>query len=195
MVNKLADHHECPIDIWIYKFIDTHLHVYKDLGLTPNMVTTLGFLFGLLTAYQILKGNFLIAAVLWIISYYFDNVDGKLARKYNMITKFGDLYDHVCDVLKYSIVLLALIKSNTRKTTPKQWIYLGIIKILLFISFIHMGYQEIIYDKKEESRWLAMCTKLVSYDSNPEKTIQYTRYLGCGTSILSIAMLIIIWRK
>ena len=195
MVNKLADHHECPFDVWLYKIIDTHLHIYYELGITPNMVTTLGFLVGLLSAYQIIRGHFLTASLLWIFSYYFDNVDGKLARKYNQITKFGDLYDHICDVVKYAIVLLALVKSNKRKTTPKQWIYLGVIKLLLFISFIHMGYQEIIYDKKEESGWLSILTKLVSSDPNPERTIQYTRYLGCGTSILGIALLIIIWRK
>ncbi len=195
MVNKLEEQYECPFDKYLCKFIDGHLHVYYKLGLTPNMITTIGLLFGIFTAYQILKGNYLMAAILWIFSYYFDCVDGKLARKYNMITKFGDLYDHICDVIRYTIVLFALIKSNRKKTTTKQWSYLSIIIVLLLLSFVHMGYQERIYNKPHESGWLNMCSMLVSRDTNPTQTIQFTKYFGCGNIILGIAILIIFWRK
>ena len=195
MVNKLADHHECPFDIHLFKFIDGHLHIYRSLGLTPNMVTTLGLLFGLLAAYQILKGQFILAALLWLVSYYFDCVDGKLARKYNMVTKFGDYYDHICDTIKYAAILGALIKSNKKKTSTRQWTYLGIIILLILVSFVHMGYQETLYNKKEESSWLNVCTVISSRDPNPTRTIDYTKYFGCGTSIIGIALLIIIWRK
>jgi phosphatidylglycerophosphate synthase len=195
MVNKLADHHECPLDKYLFRFIDNHLHIYHKLGITPNMVTTIGFIFGLFAAYQVLQGHILLAIVLWILSYYFDCVDGKLARKYNQITKFGDYYDHVCDFIKYSALLLALIYSNRKKTSSKQWSYLGIILVLLLLSFIHMGYQETIYNKKHESGWLNMCTLISSYDPHPEKTIQYTKYFGCGNIIIGFALLIIFWRK
>ena len=48
MVNKLPSEQECPVDNLIMPFIDTHLGAYKALGLTPNMVTTLGLICGLL---------------------------------------------------------------------------------------------------------------------------------------------------
>jgi phosphatidylglycerophosphate synthase len=196
MVNKLPEENECPFDSLLCKFIDGHLHLYYEAGLTPNMVTTFGIVIGLLAAYQISQRQFVLGALLWILSYYFDCIDGKLARKYNMVTNFGDLYDHICDIIKYIAVGYALYKSNKRKNmSSKQWIYFSIVIILLLVSFIHMGYQEIIYDKKEESGWLNVVAKIVSNDPNPERTINYTKYFGCGTQTLGIALIIILWSK
>ena len=193
MVNKLPDKYECPVDLYLLKFINTHLHVYYELGLTPNIITTFSIIFGFLSAYQILKNNFLIAAVFMLVAYYFDCVDGKLARKYNMITKFGDVYDHVGDVLKVLVIMYALF-SITKKISKRQFIYIGIIVVLGFLQVIHFGYQETIY-KKEESGCLSIWKTLVIFDKTPEKSICYTKYFGCGTWILCFALLIIFWRK
>jgi phosphatidylglycerophosphate synthase len=195
MVNKLEDHHECPLDIYLFKFIDQHLHLYYKLGLTPNMVTSLALFFGLFAAYQIIQGNYIIAAVSWIISYYLDCVDGKLARKYNMITKFGDYYDHFCDLTKYIVVFIALFYSKSKRTTDRQWFLFFIVLLLAFMSCVHLGYQECLYNKKEESSFLNIYRAIVSFDSKPEKTIQYTRHFGCATWILCVALLIIFWHK
>ena len=195
MVNKLSDEYECPIDVLIYSFINKHLHIYYNLGLTPNIVTTFSILFGLLSAQQILAGHFEIAALLVLIAYYLDCVDGKFARKYNMVTELGDLYDHAGDLLKIIAILSALFLSNTNKTTNKQWIYIIVFTILAIVQCVHLGYQECIYNKKEESIILSIWRKIVESDKNPEKTIHYTKYFGCGTWYLCFALLIIIWRK
>jgi phosphatidylglycerophosphate synthase len=195
MVNKLFDKYECPIDIHLYKFIDTHLHHYYNLGFTPNMVTTFSIIFGFFAAHQILNGNFEISAILMLIAYYLDCVDGKLARKYNMITKFGDLYDHLGDMLKYTVIICALFESNKRKTTNKQRVYMLIIFILILVQCLHFGYQESLYDKKHESPFLNICRQMVAFDNTPEITINYTRYFGCGTFTLCFALLIIFWSK
>jgi phosphatidylglycerophosphate synthase len=193
MVNKLSDKYECPFDIYLLKFIDTHLHIYHELGLTPNIITTFSIKLGLLSAYQIIKNRFNTAALLMLCSYYFDCVDGKLARKYNMVTKFGDMYDHIGDLLKVFAIMYALFYT-TKKLNSKQFIYIGIILILALLQFIHLGYQETIYIN-EESGFLNMCKNLVFFDKTPEKSISYTRYFGCGTWMLCFALLIIFWRK
>ena len=195
MVNKLEDHYECPSDKYILLFIDTHLDIYYKLGFTPNMITTLSILIGLLSGYEIFQGNYNAAAILWLISYYFDCVDGKLARQYDMVSKFGDLYDHIGDAFKYMVVLYALFYSTKKKTTNKQWLYILIILILMVLSIVHMGYQEKIYDKKEESSYLNVCKIFTSLDNNPRRTIQYTKQFGCGTWNLCFALVIIFWRK
>ena len=159
------------------------------------MVTTFSFFFGLLAAQQILKGHFNRSVVLLFVSYYLDCVDGKLARQYNMVTPFGDLYDHVGDLLKIIAILAALFASNTKKTTNKQWLYITFFAVLTFIQCIHLGYQETIYNKQEESSFLNIWRKMVAFDITPEKTIQYTKYIGCGTWYLCFALLIFIWRK
>jgi phosphatidylglycerophosphate synthase len=194
MVNKLPDEYECPFDVYLLKFIDTHLHFYYHLGLTPNMITTFSILFGLLSAQQILKGHFKLSALLMLIAYYFDCVDGKLARKYNMVTTFGDYYDHIGDILKFIVILVALF-IRTKKTSQKQWIYISIILVLVFLQCIHFGYQETIYNKQEESPFLNIWRSMVAFDTTPEKTIQYSKYVGCGTCYLCFALLIIFWRK
>jgi phosphatidylglycerophosphate synthase len=195
MVNKLDDQYSSPADIYLCRFIDSHLHVYHHLGFTPNMVTTLNLLFGLLAAYEIIKGNLKIAILYWTLAYYFDCVDGKLARKYEMVTTFGDYYDHASDIIKNIAVLFALFKSNKGKTTKRQWTYLGITAVILIITCFHMGYQETLYNKKEESGFLNICTKIVAFDSNPSRTIQYSKYFGCGTFNIFGALLIFFWRK
>jgi len=195
MVNKLADHNECPLDLLLYKLINTQLPFLYMFGFTPNMITTLSIIFGLLSGYEIFQGNFFIAALLWLLAYYFDCIDGKLARQYNMITPFGDLYDHIGDMFKYFMVLYALFYSSKKKTTNKQWLYVAIILFLLLLSFCHMGYQEKVYDKKEESSYLNMCSIFTFWDNNPHKTIQYTKHFGCGTWNVCFALMIFFWRK
>ena len=195
MVNKLSDHYECPSDKYIFIFIDTHLDILYKLGFTPNMITTLSILIGLLSGYEIFQGNYCAAAIFWLISYYFDCVDGKLARKYNMVTELGDLYDHIGDVFKYIIVIYALFYSSKKKTSNKQWLYIAIILILMVLSTIHLGYQERLYDKKEESSYLNICKQITLLDKNPHRTIQYTKYVGCGNWNLCFALLIFFWRK
>ena len=195
MVNKLADVYECPIDIQIYNFINTHLHLYYNSGFTPNMVTTFSILFGLWSAYQISKGHFKSAAAFMLIAYYFDCVDGKLARKYNMVTNFGDYYDHFGDLLKIVVIFYALFASNKKKITHRQWTFLSIFLGLAIIQIIHLGYQESIYNKEEESSFLNMFRKLIAADQTPEKSIHYTKYFGCGTWYLCFALLILFWRK
>jgi phosphatidylglycerophosphate synthase len=194
MVNKLEDNYECPIDIIIFKFIDKHLHIFHKLGLTPNMVTTLSIVFGLLSAFQILQNRLWLAAIFWLIAYYLDCVDGKLARKYNMVSKFGDLYDHIGDLLKFIAVLSALIYSNKKGTSRRQWIYLTIMLLLGILQVIHMGYQESIYNKKDESPYLNVIRALFVNEEKAKKIIQYTKHFGCGTWFICFAILILFWR-
>ena len=194
MVNKLEDHYECPIDIIIFKFIDKHLHIFYKLGLTPNMVTTLSIIFGLLSAFQIIQNRLWLAAIFWLIAYYLDCVDGKLARKYNMVSKFGDLYDHIGDLLKFVAVLTALFYSNKNGTSVRQWIYLTIMLFLGILQVIHMGYQESIYNKKDESPYLNVIRSLFVNDEKAKNIIQYTKHFGCGTWFICFAILIILWR-
>jgi len=194
MVNKLLEHHECPIDTFIFKIVDKHLDFFHNLGMTPNTLTTLSIVFGFIAAYQILRGKLWLAAIFWIISYYFDCADGKFARKYNMVSKFGDLYDHLGDLAKVIAVLLALFCTNKNGITVRQLFFISIIIILGFLQIIHMGYQETIYNKKDESPYLNIIRKLFINEEKAEKNICYTRHFGCGTWYVFFAILILFWR-
>jgi phosphatidylglycerophosphate synthase len=188
MVNKIPDTYECQLDIYLLKFIDTHLHVYRRFNLTPNILTTFSLISGLLSAYNILNRNYGWAASWFTVAYYFDCADGKFARKYNMQTQFGDYYDHISDIFKIALVLYALYITNPGKYYRYQWI----IYVLIILSTLHLGYQEVIYGS-DESPALMHAKIIASLDTKPTHTIKYTRYFGCGSLMLAIAVIILFW--
>ncbi len=189
MVNKLAYEHDNFFDNMIYKFIDTHLHKYYELGFTPNMVTTMSLITGCLAAYSITQKKFTLAGILHLISYYFDCVDGKLARKYNMVTIFGDYYDHFSDITKVILVLIALYNSNIN--TFKKVI---LVLIPLFVlSMYHIGCQQTLYpEDTTESPTLDI---FKSTKESCMKNIYETKFFGLGTFNLVFAIIIIFWNK
>jgi phosphatidylglycerophosphate synthase len=68
-------------------------------GITPNMVTTVSLVFVLLATWAFWHGHYgwgLAAG--WFMTF-LDTVDGKLARVTLNSSKFGDLYDHLIDLL------------------------------------------------------------------------------------------------
>jgi phosphatidylglycerophosphate synthase len=188
MVNKIQDIYECPVDVVLLKFIDTHLDFYYKIGFTPNMITTISILFSLLSMHNILLHNYKIASLLVFISYYFDCVDGKLARKYNLQTKFGDYYDHFSDIFKIVVIMYALYKTNVLRFKRLSILFI----ILIILMLIHLGYQEQIYNK-DESPTLKFMKYIASHDKHPEKTIQYTKLFGCGTFVTFLIVIIFFW--
>jgi phosphatidylglycerophosphate synthase len=188
MVNKIDERYECPFDIYLLKFIDTHLDYYYKLGFTPNMITTIGIIIGTMSAYNILKSNYKTAAFLLLLAYYFDCVDGKLARKYKMITKFGDYYDHIGDIYKIIIIVYALYKTNKNKFNKIKFFLI----IIIFLTIMHLGNQEIIYDS-DESPVLSTLKNNISKE-NAIKNIKYTRYFGCGTLMIILAIIVLLWQ-
>ena len=81
----------------------------NDLGLTPNMVTYLSTASTLLSVYYIVNNNTKYAAIAYSIGYLLDCVDGKMARKYNMTSKYGMVLDLVSDNVTNIILIAVLI--------------------------------------------------------------------------------------
>ena len=71
-----------------------------------------------------------IAAVLFALTSLTDMLDGKIARKYNMITDFGKLMDPLADKL---MVCTALIMQGLNGTFPVIAIIIVVIKELVMI--------------------------------------------------------------
>jgi phosphatidylglycerophosphate synthase len=190
MVNKIPDEYENPFDVILLKFIDSHLDFFKSLSLTPNILTTFSLICGVAAAYLIYKGHFGIASILFLIAYYFDCADGKFARKFNMTSKFGDYYDHICDVVKILLILYALYKTNKKYFSN----LILVAPVLLLLLCIHMGYQEKVYGK-DDSDSLSILKKLIEHDKHPERSIKYSKYFGCGSMFLLMAIVIFLWEK
>lgn len=191
MVNKIPDNIDNPIDTFLYKIIDNHLEFYNNNNFTPNKITTLSLISGLLSGYSFYKDQYILSALLFLLSYYFDCADGKFARKYNMVTKFGDIYDHISDVTKVGVLILLMYYKSKNKLDNKfkKIIIPGIILLILLILFFEC--QEKIYDKKESDTLLL--TNIFTQDQCKEN-IKYLRYFSPVTLIMYIIIIILSWR-
>jgi len=75
------------------------VRVCASLGLTPNMVTSLGLLLVIVATFLFSHGHYAWGLLAGWIMTYLDTVDGKLARVTINSSKFGHLYDHLIDLI------------------------------------------------------------------------------------------------
>ena len=59
-----------------------------------------------------LKIKHLVAAVIFILAYITDTIDGRVARKYNLVTDFGKLMDPIADKLLTAACMIMLIRED-----------------------------------------------------------------------------------
>ncbi len=79
-------------------------------GFTPNMMTALGLTFGVAAGTLFAFHAVSFAFALGFLSVFCDVLDGTLARKFNLETKFGLVFDSTADrVCEFAVVLGALI--------------------------------------------------------------------------------------
>lgn len=181
-MSKLPESLENPIDHIIIKIADKTDEIYKKLGMTANHLTTLSFFFGILTAYYIYKGNNKLAIFSFVLSYYYDCMDGNYARKNNMTSEFGDLYDHISDWLKIALIAFAMYKRN-----PVKFKYVTpILAVFSLIATVHLGCQERMTHVDHTQPILDHFEKLCPTDW----LINYTRWFGMGTLILITSAII-----
>lgn len=93
----------------IYVVINPIVRTLIKMGVTPNIVTTIGFLGNLAAAVVLCVAGYLatpfdhkyglvtIAGILIIVFSLFDMLDGQVARLGNMASTFGAMYDSVLD--------------------------------------------------------------------------------------------------
>jgi len=104
------------LQLGIYKVIDPVVRVFIKLGLTPNVVTTIGFILNVGVAVIFVigaeegnRGDLTYvgwAGALILFAGLFDMLDGQVARLGNMKSTFGALYDSVLD--RYSELIMFL---------------------------------------------------------------------------------------
>lgn len=113
----------------IYRVINPFVKLLIRMGVTPNMVTTIGLLGNIAAAVIIViagirahengdpgYGLVAIAGGVTILFSLFDMLDGQVARLGNMVTRFGALYDSVldryCELLTLGALSFYLIEND-----------------------------------------------------------------------------------
>lgn len=191
-MRKIEREFENPIDNILIDICELVAPYFHQLDFTPNGITTLSMITGVFSCYFLADNKPIISVLFLFLSYFFDSLDGFYARKYDMVTKFGDYYDHVKDVSVTALLLAILYKRNKHKLTTKETIVLLSVALVFYsLMCIQFSLQEILYAKPEESETLGFIKKYVDNKEDAAKLAKITRYFGCGTVILFNMMLIL----
>ncbi len=81
---------------------------FLKLNISPNTLTTFGFLLSCVSAYAFATGHMGVAGWFMIIAGTFDMFDGRVARKSGKTSKSGAFYDAVMDRFGEAVVFLGL---------------------------------------------------------------------------------------
>ena len=179
---KIPSSQENPFDVANIWLMDKLCPSFKSIGLTANDITTLSLVFGLLSLFFLWKYNVAGFAVTYYISYMFDCMDGHYARKYNLVSKFGDYYDHIKDVLVVIGLFTILI---IRYKVPLK------VSIFTLLMISHLGCQEKLYPHDESP---ALSKSKLLCPGNAKNNIKFTRWFGCGTWTI-VAILAVFYMK
>lgn len=190
--NKLPKQYENPVD---YVFEDISYQfgpiLYK-MNFTPNIITTFALITGIITIHQLYNNYFITAAIFHILTYFFDCLDGNFARRYNMETKIGDIYDHTRDTL-YSIAIIYILYKKNNHTRRNTVIIYSIFAVLSIMTIIQFGCTEK-YIKQTRKDLLGSDTLSIfsrfCYDK-PYKLFQTLRFFSSGTLIIAVTIFII----
>lgn len=178
---KVGEENESHFNNFIYSIVKRLVPVLYDYGLNPNNVTTLSLIFCVLS-YTNLKLKNPTCILYYSIYMILDYSDGYMARMYNMMSEFGDLYDHTRDII-FHVFILSVIYPNRKLTSM---FVLGVI-----LSLNSFGCQEIIYE--------ANCNKtnnnsigwLKSFCSNNLFLNKFNEVIGSGS--VYFFTIIIMW--
>jgi phosphatidylglycerophosphate synthase len=190
--NKLPYYYDDPLDLFYKKYIDIINPYFKQLGFTPNGITTISFFFGLLACYFFYKQLYLLSGISYMISYFFDTMDGYYARIYNMKSKFGSYYDFISDqIVTITLIYLVLYNFYFSKIKINIKIFIIIfVLILICINIYHMSCQEKYTKITNEENVSEGLSFLDMFKCKNYKIMFYTRFSGPG--VLNIVFSIII---
>jgi CDP-diacylglycerol---glycerol-3-phosphate 3-phosphatidyltransferase len=91
LISSRIGHSLDPLIMRVYHFF------FRDKRVSPNVLSVVGFLFGLVSLFFIIKGGLLLGGLALLVSGFFDVLDGAVARTYGRVTPYGGFLDSVLD--------------------------------------------------------------------------------------------------
>ncbi len=101
----------------VQDLLSTEAHIAHNIGLTPNIVSVIGFVLAFLSGvtYAVTQGQpllLLLAVILLMASGFCDTIAGILARIYQHATAFGGFFDSMLDRYADAVVYAGIILSG-----------------------------------------------------------------------------------
>jgi len=117
--------------------------IFAQLHVTPNAVSIVGMLFGILSAfayYRYSDPRFAIAGFALMIAWHvMDGADGQLARYTQSYSYFGKILDGIADHVTFVAVYLALAVTSSRQ--QGNWIYPLVVTAGVFHAIQSASYE------------------------------------------------------
>jgi phosphatidylglycerophosphate synthase len=131
--------------------------IFAQLHVTPNAVSIVGMLFGILSAfayYRYWDPRFAIAGFALMVAWHvMDGADGQLARYTQSYSYFGKMLDGIADHVTFAAVYAALAVTASRR--HGNWVY-----ALVAISAVFHAIQSASYEtQRQEYEYLGWCKK------------------------------------
>jgi phosphatidylglycerophosphate synthase len=186
-MRKIPEELENPIDSVLIAIVDAIQPYFYKMGFTPNILTTFSLLFWIGGLYFFIHNGpyyAYYAVLLMFISYFFDCFDGHFARSYDMVTKFGDYYDHISDAVKFALLFYFIVMIYGMKP----------IFILTFFAIplcMHLRCQESYYNIPTQTLSFLNVLHISNGKENATNALKITKYFGCGTFYLIMFIYII----
>ncbi len=114
LIRRMNKSHEGPVDAlinWRFSMRITRVLARMSLGVTPNHVTTVSILVGLVACWLASRGTWAalaIGGVLMEVQSILDSVDGELARLRYQFSKLGQWMDNLTDDIVDNLFILAV---------------------------------------------------------------------------------------
>ncbi len=106
------------------------------LGITPNMLTAMGFVLSVLSALAIAMDHLWMGAALLLIGGAFDLSDGALARVQESRSTFGAFFDSTLDRYSESVVLMGLVyRYGSHAQTTELLVVFAVLTGSLLVSY------------------------------------------------------------
>ena len=190
---KTNSENEGPIDTFLYSICENVSEFFYNTEHTPNIITTYSFILGLASAYFYYHNHLFLFAICFIASYFFDCLDGYIARKYNMKSDFGEYYDSISDGTVIVLLLYIVYIKHRHKNFNQSLIVFAILVVLLNLE---LSCQEKIINNKNPTIFKKtlrdFCPEIiVNKDNSPSMYFSYLRWFSPASFNL-IFMLILI---
>jgi hypothetical protein len=189
-MRKIPVEYENPIDNVLYDLSEYVSPTFHSFGFTPNMVTTLSNISAIIVIILLLEAKYVWAALFVMVAFFFDCLDGHLARKYKQFSKFGDYYDHISDNVKNISILFTMYWVDSAKFFK----VIPYIIIAMILMCVQLGCQEKYSNSDSETLDITRNLCPVNDKESLEKTMKYTRYFGPGTSNFVFALSILYYK-
>ena len=175
-----------PFESYVYTTLNNHIHHLRPYNITPNHLTTCNIITSIISGYYLYKNTKSVAIIFLILSYIFDCSDGLYARKYKMVSKFGDYYDHISDLIQYLLYTYILF---TKYQFINYRALIIIIIVQLVLMFAYIGCVENIYSPNSNDT-LSFSKKLCFFNDYKEGANKL-KYFGPPNGLFLVCFIIL----